>query len=149
MPTPVKPIGTGDGKIGAKATKAREKAEKAAMPKTGDPIPSHELTEGQRNIWDAIIEYFRGSDLLAPLDGMTLTPFVVSLDAVRQIDLMISKNPELLDSSLVAKRKVYMTEVWRGGQEFCLSPQARAKIGSLAAAKAKQAEADPLTEALK
>lgn len=149
MARPAKPKELSTGVETAAQAEARTKAAKGAMPKTGDPIPSHELTEGQRNIWNAIIEYFRDSDLLAPLDGMTLTPFVVSLDAVRQIDLMISKNPELLDSSLVAKRKVYMTEVWRGGQEFCLSPQARAKIGSLAAAKAKQAEADPLTEALK
>ena len=47
----------------------------------------------------------------------------------------------------VYKRQKYQSDLWRGCNELCLSPQARAKIGSLAAQKQKK-EKDPLLAAL-
>ena len=54
----------------------------------------------------------------------------------------------MFDSKVTATRAKYEATMWRGCSEFCLSPQARAKIGSLFTAKRKD-EADPLMEALK
>ena len=54
----------------------------------------------------------------------------------------------MFDRKVTATRAKYESTMWRGCNEFCLSPQARAKIGSLFTAKRKD-ETDPLMEALK
>ena len=52
-----------------------------------------------------------------------------------------------MHTSLQNARAKYQSDLWRGCNELCLSPQARAKIGSLAAQKQKEKK-DPLLAAL-
>ena len=54
----------------------------------------------------------------------------------------------LCDSSYMATKDKYTKDLYRCCNELCLSPQARAKIGSLAVQAAKQRE-DPLLKALR
>lgn len=61
---------------------------------------------------------------------------------------MVNDIPEyLFDSALMGARSRYQSDMWKGCSELCLSPQARAKIGSLAAQAVKQKE-DPLLKLL-
>ena len=72
----------------------------------------------------------------------------VAISRVRQINAMINGNDKLLmEASLQSTRAKYQADMWRGCSELCLSPQARAKIGSLAAQSIKQKE-DPLMKAV-
>ena len=72
----------------------------------------------------------------------------IAIARIRQINRMINDDPALLsDASLQSTRAKYQTDMWRGANELCLSPQARAKIGSLAAQAAKAKE-DPLLKVL-
>ena len=60
----------------------------------------------------------------------------------------MNDTPEyLFDATLMGARTRYSNDFWKGCSEFCLSPQARAKIGSLAAQAAKTKE-DPLLKVL-
>ena len=52
-----------------------------------------------------------------------------------------------MHTGLQNARAKYQSDLWRGCNELCLSPQARAKIGSLAAQKQKK-ETDPLLSVL-
>lgn len=57
---------------------------------------------------------------------------------------MVNEDASLLfDTKLMGTRAKYEGTLWRGCNELCLSPQARAKIGSIAMSKRKE-EQDPL-----
>ena len=86
--------------------------------------------------------------ILSSVDDITLAQFCVAVDRLRTIEMMVNRdNGYLFDSKLMSTRAGYEKTMWRGCNEFCLSPQARAKFGSLAVGKAKDAT-DPLAEAL-
>ena len=62
---------------------------------------------------------------------------------------MVNDKEELLfNTALMGARAKFQSDLWRGCNELCLSPQARAKIGSLAAGN-KEGNEDPLMAALK
>lgn len=111
-------------------------------------LPPKHLADDQREIFRYIVEQLRDSDILGKLDVYVLESTAVAIARIRQINRMINDDPTLLsDASLQSTRAKYQTDVWRGANELCLSPQARAKIGSLAAQAAKAKE-DPLLKAL-
>ena len=116
----------------------------------GDSIPECPdwLTEGQAEIFDVIVKHCVAAGILSSVDDIALAQFCVAVDRLRTIEMMVNRdNGYLFDSKLMSTRAGYEKTMWRGCNEFCLSPQARAKIGSLAVGKAKDA-ADPLAEAL-
>ena len=82
------------------------------------------------------------------MDVFALESTAVAVDRLRTINGMIDEDPDLLlNSALQSSRAKYQSDLWRGCSELCLSPQARAKLGGLAAQKAKESR-DPLVEAL-
>ena len=116
----------------------------------GDSVPECPdwLTEGQAEIFDVIVKHCVAAGILSSVDDIALAQFCVAVDRMRTIEMMVNRNVNcLFDSKLMSTRTGYERTMWRGCNEFCLSPQARAKIGSLAVGKAKDA-ADPLAEAL-
>ena len=110
--------------------------------------PYHLLTDGQAEIFDVIVKHCVAAGILSSVDDIALAQFCVAVDRLRTIEMMVNRdNGYLFDSKLMSTRAGYEKTMWRGCNEFCLSPQARAKIGSLAVGKAKDAT-DPLAEAL-
>ena len=88
-------------------------------------------------------------EILGKLDVFVLESTAVAVDRLRIINGMIDENPDLLlSTALQNNRAKYQSDLWRGCSELCLSPQARAKLGGLAAQKAKESK-DPLLEALR
>ena len=107
------------------------------------------LSSNQRKIFDGIVDHFIEAGILSSIDSITLSEFCIAIDRLRDIETKINSGElDMFDSKVTATRAKYESTMWRGCNEFCLSPQARAKIGSLFTAKRKD-ETDPLMEALK
>ncbi|UQT47483.1 hypothetical protein M5E87_21265 [Flavonifractor plautii] len=82
-------------------------------------------------------------EILGRMDVFALESTAVAVDRLRTINGMIDEDPDLLlNSALQSSRAKYQSDLWRGCSELCLSPQARAKLGGLAAQKAKESR-DP------
>lgn len=73
----------------------------------------------------------------------------IAIDRLRTIDEQINSIPTLMiDKDIISARKAYTQEFFRCCNELSLSPQARAKIGSLNFSKKKE-QTDPLLQILK
>ena len=145
---PSKSVAVSSGKIGKseKEARAREEAKLKGTPAKIEP-PSY-LTQEQRAVFDYVTTQVVEAEILSSLDVFVLSSFAVAVTRLQQIEDMVNINPGCLtDSSLMGTRAKYQSDLWRGCNELCLSPQARAKIGSLAA-QAKKAADDPLIKAL-
>ena len=109
--------------------------------------PGH-LSDDQREIFVFIVEKLAESEILSALDEYVLCSTAIAISRLRQIEKMVNDVPEyLFDTSLMGTRSRYQSDMWKGCGELCLSPQARAKIGSLAAQAVKQKE-DPLLKVI-
>ena len=103
---------------------------------------------GQAEIFRFIVDGLAAGEILGRMDVFALESTAVAVDRLRTINGMIDEDPDLLlNSALQSSRAKYQSDLWRGCSELCLSPQARAKLGGLAAQKAKESR-DPLVEAL-
>lgn len=112
------------------------------------PTPPEWLTPAQAVLFDRIIAYCIQSGILSSVDDNSLALFCAAADRLEEMERSINEDPErMYDRNLMSARANYEKTFWRGCQEFCLTPQARAKIGSLAVA-ARKDKADPLAEAL-
>lgn len=148
MARPAKSVKVKTGAIAAEDQELRQKAEDEIRGEAVAPeVPSH-LTENQREIFRFICQQLEASKILGKLDVYVLEATAVSIDRLHTINSMIDADPDLLtNTALQNSRAKYQSDLWRGCNELCLSPQARAKLGGLAAQKAKK-EKDPLLEAL-
>ena len=112
------------------------------------PEPPEGLTVEQREIFQFIVDGLTAGEILGRLDVFVLESTAVAIDRLRSINRMIDEDPRLLlSTALQNSRAKYQSDLWRGCNELCLSPQARAKLGGLAAQKAREKK-DPLLEAL-
>ena len=148
MARPAKSVKVKTGAIAGDVEVLRDEIEEKLRGPVAEPVPPEHLTEDQREIFRYIVEQLRDSDILGRLDVYVLESTSVAIARVRQINGMINDDPSLLsDASLQSARAKYQSDMWRGASELCLSPQARAKIGSLAA-QASKAREDPLLKVL-
>ena len=148
MARPAKSVKVKTGAIAGGEEALRGGIEDRLRGQAAQPEPPEHLPEEQREIFRYIVEQLRDSEILSRLDVYVLESTAVAIARVRQINARINDDPSLLsDGSLQNARAKYQTDMWRGASELCLSPQARAKIGSLAAQAAKSRE-DPLLKLL-
>lgn len=148
MARPAKAITTATGVRTKEEVAFRRGIETSLRGEGGIPVCPDYLTEPQRKVFDFILENLIASDIVSSLDVFTLANTAVAIDRLQGIEMQINEDPELLISSkLMQSRKVYESTMWRGVNELCMSPQARAKIGSLMTNKAKD-DVDPLVAAL-
>lgn len=105
-------------------------------------VPPVFLTERQQAVFWHIVGVLE--NFLGELDTYVISEAAVTIDRLQKIDEQINlDNSLLLDKDVIAVRKAYTTDFLRYCNELCLSPQARAKTGSLATAKEKKNE-DPI-----
>lgn len=110
--------------------------------------PKH-LNDAQKKIFKWIKNELEESEILSNLDVYILAQFSIAVDRLQVIEAKINENFTcILDKNLMASKDKYTKDLYRCCNELCLSPQARAKIGSLNLNAQKKKE-DPLTEALK
>lgn len=148
MGRPAKSVKVATGARSAEEVAIRKEIEETLRGGPGMPVAPEWLNAAQAALFDQIVSQYMDADILAALDAVSLAQFCVAVDRLQYIETEINKNPELLNNrEFMNARRGYESTMWRGCTEFCLSPQARAKIGSLAAARLRDGE-DPLAAAL-
>ena len=148
MARPSKSVRVKTGAIAEDDAAIRLDVENKLRGESSPPEPPENLTADQREIFQFIVDGLVESDILGRLDVFVLESTAVAIDRLRYINGMIDAEPGLVaHTGLQGARSKYQSDLWRGCNELCLSPQARAKIGSLAAQKSKEKK-DPLLAAL-
>ena len=141
MRRPAKSTKTKSGVITMGETAARLAAEDSLRGAADRIAPAYQLTKGQEAIFWTIVNEYQAAGVLGNLDSYVLTMTAVSIDRVAVIDQEMNGDQQLItDKEHYLARGKYMTDFWRGCNELCLSPQARAKIGVAAAKAAKDGE---------
>ncbi len=149
MGRPAKSVKVKTGAIASDEAAVRSSVEDKLRGEAVKPEPPDGLTPGQKKIFQFIVDGLAAGEILGKLDVFVLESTAVAVDRLRIINGMIDENPDLLlSTALQNNRAKYQSDLWRGCSELCLSPQARAKLGGLAAQKAKESK-DPLLEALR
>lgn len=149
MARPSKSVKVKSGAIASDEQQMRQQIEDELRGADKPPSPPKHLSNEQKNIFRMIVKGMKDSGVLGKLDVFVLETTAIAIDRLRAINEQINESPSLLsNAALQNARSKYQSDFWRGCSELCLSPQARAKIGSLAAAKNREAS-DPLLDALK
>ena len=100
--------------------------------------PKH-LNREQKRYFKHIVDELTASGILGNLDVYVLAMCAISIERIKDIEERINKEPQLLyDAGLMSTKDKYAKDFFRCCNELCLSPQSRAKIGSMAAAAKKQ-----------
>lgn len=121
--------------------KIRGKSDKLKPPKY--------LSEPQKKIFKWIKKELSESGILSNLDVYILTQFSIAVDRLQAIEMKINDDFSFIfDKDLMSSKDKYTKDLYRCCNELCLSPQARAKIGSLNI-NAQKDKNDPLLDALK
>ncbi len=111
--------------------------------------PPNRLTKEQKKIFKYIVKELEPSEILSNLDVFLLEECSVAIDIVRQVNIKINADINTLrDKALMNGKKVHMQEFFRCCNELSLSPQSRARLGSLML-KSKENEEDPVKRALR
>ena len=144
MARPAKPASAGVGKIGKQEKTDRKNAENKLKGNGSNVKPAYKLSKEQKKIFNTIRKVLEDAGVLGELDAYVLTATAVAADRLAEIDLRVNENPDLmLDKDLAGVRGKYWSDFRQGCNELGLSPQARAKLGIVAAAN-KSKESDPL-----
>lgn len=128
---------------------ATRKATEQALRGSADKIkPPKNLTSNQKKIFKYIVAELKESNILSNLDVPILVTCSRAIDRLNYIEDMINDDPSLLmDNSLMSSKDKYTKDLYRCCNELCLSPQARAKMGSINLNNQKESE-DPLLKVL-
>lgn len=117
--------------------------------------PPKELTADQKKIYKWIHKELKPAQILSRLDLPTLKNACIIIDRLAKIDKTLDGFIEagtIVDMKQFKYyqqiRNDYFTQYLRICTELCLSPTARARMGTLALTKAKTEE-DPLMQALR
>lgn len=95
--------------------------------------PPAYLNESQKEIYEYIISELAETGILRNLDVYILATCSIAVDRLKHIEIIINKNPgALLNKDLMSAKDKYTKDLYRCCNELSLSPQSRAKLGSLA-----------------
>lgn len=148
MGRPATPVAATTGKSGKQTKSDRENTENSLKGNAKNVQPAYKLNTSQRKVFNAIRKVLQDAGVLGELDAYVLTATAVAFARVQEIDLIVNENERLLfDKDRLSVREKYWSAFCRGCNELGLSPQARAKLGIVAAAS-KAKENDPLAQIL-
>lgn len=139
MSRPAKAVDTIARGTATATVEARKETETRLKGKSLNADAPEWLNEDQQEIYREIVEHISAAGVLGSLDTYVVANQAVACERLRYIDALINSDPSnLLDSKLMAAREKYSKDFFRGCNELCMSPQARAKMGTLAVAKQKE-----------
>ena len=134
--------------MSAKDRKIRETVEDSLKGVALSGRAPKNLTAPQAKIYRKLYKILLPSDMLSALDEKTLSNAAIIINRLDLIDEIINERVDnLYDRNLLAARKEYFNQYLQICKELCLSPSARAKMGTMAVNKSKM-EADPLMKIL-
>lgn len=149
MARPAKPISTQSRHNTKEEIEIRLEQEEKLKGNADKIRPPTYLSKDQKKIFKYIVSQLEASNILSNLDVYILTTASISIDRLVKIEQKINDNLDnLWDKDLMSSKDKYTKDFFRCCNELSLSPQARAKIGSLAL-QAKKDEVDPLVAALR
>lgn len=149
MARPCKPIETQSRHNTKEEIEARKKQEEKLKGLADKIKPPKYLNKDQKKIFKYIVDELKASGILSNLDIYVLATCSIAISRLTEIEKQINGDiTNLWDKTLMSSKDKYTKDFFRCCNELSLSPQARAKIGSLAL-QAKEKEEDPLIKALK
>lgn len=148
MARPSKSVAVASGHMTEEERLEREAVERSLRGAAAGKLrPPSWLTTPQKKVFRTVVRELEASGILGALDVYVLANFAVAVDRLEEIEGKINEmGVERISSVLISAKDKYTKDFFRGCSELCLSPQARAKIGSLSRAAKKE---DPLAEALR
>ncbi len=148
MGRPAKSVRIKSGAIANDVATARRELEDKLRGEAVKLVPPEYFNDDQKEIFRFIVDELADSEILGKLDVFVLESTAVAVSRLRTINEMVNAKEDLMfNTALMGSKAKFQSDLWRGCNELCLSPQARAKIGSLAS-QAESARKDPLMEAL-
>ncbi|WP_291648148.1 phage terminase small subunit P27 family [Clostridium sp.] len=149
MARPCKPIETQSRHNTKEEIEARKKQEEKLKGLADKIKPPKYLNKDQKKIFKYIVDELKASGILSNLDIYVLATCSIAISRLTEIEKQINEDiTNLWDKTLMSSKDKYTKDFFRCCNELSLSPQARAKIGSLAL-QAKEKEEDPLIKALR
>jgi phage terminase small subunit len=149
MARPSKAVGAMSKHLTKEEKMSRLEQESRLKGSSDNISPSYYLIDRQAELFDWLVSEMEASGMLSNLDSPNLSAFAFALAQLEHVNDMINRNPDnLFDKSVLQARGQLIKEVQRFTNEFCLSPQSRAKMGNANIA-AKEKEKDPLLNALR
>lgn len=129
------------------ARKETEQRIKGLADKIGRP-PTY-LNKEQKKIYKFIIDELQATNLLTNLDVFILSTCAIAVDRLKTIETLINKNiGSIVNKDLMSSKDKYTKDLYRCCNELSLSPQSRAKLGSIALSN-KEKEEDPVLKTLR
>ena len=110
------------------------------------PVVPKKFTVEEAKAYKWLCSALAPSDVLGEPDRETVELAAVTIARINQLDDMVRENPDyLLSKEFKIIRNSYISQYITFCKELCLSPGARAKVGSLAVSKKAE---DPLLKVL-
>lgn len=149
MARPCKPIETQSRHNTKEEIESRKKQEEKLKGLADKIKPPGYLNKEQKKIFKYIVDQLKASGILSNLDIYVLSTCSIAISRLIEIEKKVNEDiNRLWDKDLMSSKDKYTKDFFRCCNELSLSPQARAKIGSLAL-QAKEKEEDILIKALK
>lgn len=99
------------------------------------------LNNSQKEIYKYIITELQDTNILQNLDVYILCTCAIAVDRLITIESIINKNPNaIMNKDLMSSKDKYTKDLYRCCNELSLSPQSRAKLGSLAVKNKEEKE---------
>lgn len=129
MARPAKAIAAKTAKISKDETEQRLQIEDQLRGKSDKLIPPLYLTESQVEIFNYVLAELDEAKVLGNLDLFALSQLAICVDRIQQIEKQINENTDLiLENKFMQSRDRYARDFIRLCNEFCMSPQSRAKL---------------------
>lgn len=148
MARPAKAIAAKTAKISKDETEQRLQIEAQLRGRSDKLLPPLYLTDEQVEIFNYVLEELNEAKVLGNLDLFALSQLSICVDRMQEIEKEINENKTmLLDKTLMQTRDRYARDFIRLCNEFCMSPQSRAKL-SISTVKPGQEKKKTLMELL-
>ena len=129
MARPAKPTSHIKGAYRKDEIEARTKHEGKLKGSQSEIIAPDDLTDGQRVIFNTVVEWLKPAETLGLLDVPLIAQFARCKERIDTIEHKIDKDPELLfDKELSYNQDRLFKQYIRLMNELGLSPQSRAKL---------------------
>lgn len=145
MGRPPKPVKATTGANTKREIQARIAVEDKLAGVGISSIPPVDFSESRVMIYEWLYNALEPSGVLSVLDSATFKQACVIIDRLNELDAMIDELG-VANKELRIARSDYFNQYLKVCSELCLSPAARAKMGTLVANKVK--DEDPLLSAL-
>ena len=112
-----------------------------------DETVPEEFDDDEARAYEWLCEVLRPADVLGEPDRHTMKLAAITIARLEKLDQMAREDPDLLLNKFYnGARNGYIAQYLKFCQQLCLSPGARAKVGSLV--KNQKAADDPLLRVL-